>query len=191
MALNIGNTSGSLYILRHGRTDWNAQRRLQGRTDIELNKEGEEMALEKGRERQFSFDICFSSPLKRAVRTAELYLTGSQTPILTDDRLCEMSFGQYEGMTVDDNFDKLPISVFFRDPLSYRADRGAESVEELFSRTRAFIDEEILPRLKASENILIVGHGAMNCAIISQFRGYEIKDMWKEFPQNCQLLRLV
>ena len=191
MALNIGNTSGSLYILRHGRTDWNAQRRLQGRTDIELNKEGEEMALEKGRERQFSFDICFSSPLKRAVRTAELYLTGSQTPILTDDRLCEMSFGQYEGMTVDDNFDKLPISVFFSDPLSYRADRGAESVEELFSRTRAFIDEEILPRLKASENILIVGHGAMNCAIISQFRGYEIKDMRKEFPQNCQLLRLV
>lgn len=111
---------------------------------------GEEMALEKGRERQFSFDICFSSPLKRAVRTAELYLTGSQTPILTDDRLCEMSFGQYEGMTVDDNFDKLPISVFFSDPLSYRADRGAESVEELFqepellSMRKFFQDSKLL-----------------------------------------------
>lgn len=108
------------------------------------------MALEKGRERQFSFDICFSSPLKRAVRTAELYLTGSQTPILTDDRLCEMSFGQYEGMTVDDNFDKLPISVFFSDPLSYRADRGAESVEELFqepellSMRKFFQDSKLL-----------------------------------------------
>ena len=60
-----------LYVLRHGKTDWNEQKRLQGRTDIPLNDEGRDMA-DKAREeyRDIHFDVCYCSPLSRARDTA-------------------------------------------------------------------------------------------------------------------------
>ena len=66
-----------LYIMRHGRTDWNVRHKLQGRTDIPLNEEGRRMA-EKAREeyRDVPLDICFCSPLIRARETAEIVLRG-------------------------------------------------------------------------------------------------------------------
>ena len=87
-----------LYIIRHGRTDWNDRHKLQGRTDMPLNEEGRRMA-EEAREayRDVHFDVCFCSPLIRAKETAEILLRGRDVPIQYDDRLMEMSFGSYEG----------------------------------------------------------------------------------------------
>ena len=64
-----------LYIIRHGKTDWNVRHKMQGRTDIPLNEEGRQMA-EAAREeyRDVHFDICFCSPLIRARETAEILL---------------------------------------------------------------------------------------------------------------------
>ena len=64
-----------LYIMRHGKTDWNARHLLQGHTDIPLNEEGRKMA-EDAREkyRDLHFDLCYCSPLSRAWETAELFL---------------------------------------------------------------------------------------------------------------------
>ena len=79
-----------LYIMRHGRTDWNDAYKLQGRTDIPLNDAGRRMAQEAAqRYREVSFDVCFCSPLIRARETAEIFLKGRDTPILFDDRLKE------------------------------------------------------------------------------------------------------
>ena len=87
-----------LYIMRHGQTDWNKVHRLQGSTDIPLNDEGRRMALEAGKKyKDLHIDVCYCSPLKRAQETAELVLKGRDIPIITDDRLREMSFGLCEG----------------------------------------------------------------------------------------------
>ena len=87
-----------LYIMRHGKTEWNELHKLQGRTDIPLNENGRKMAREAGkRYREIHFDICYCSPLIRAKETAELVLEGRIVPIVTDDRLMEMCFGEYEG----------------------------------------------------------------------------------------------
>ena len=60
-----------LYIMRHGKTDWNAMRKLQGRTDIPLNEEGRQMAEHARTEYAvIHFDICYCSPLIRAKETA-------------------------------------------------------------------------------------------------------------------------
>ena len=76
-----------LYIMRHGKTDWNADRRLQGSEDIPLNEEGRQMARDARKKYgDLRFDICYCSPLQRAQETAEIFLEGSGTPILTDDR---------------------------------------------------------------------------------------------------------
>lgn len=89
-----------LYIMRHGKTDWNAKHKLQGRTDIPLNEEGIQMAEQaKEKYKDVNFDICYCSPLVRAKQTAEIVLEGRNIPIVYDDRLMEMCFGVYEVVT--------------------------------------------------------------------------------------------
>ena len=106
-----------LYIMRHGKTDWNTLGKLQGRTDIPLNDEGRAMA-EKARTeyRDVHFDVCYCSPLSRAKETAEIFLKGREIPILPDDRLVEMGFGRYEGMEGVSTDPDCPISVLFQEP---------------------------------------------------------------------------
>ena len=91
----------SLYVIRHGKTDWNEIKRIQGSTDTSLNDEGIGMARKAHDEYEgVRFDICFCSPLKRARQTAELLLEGRDIPIEYDDRLRELSFGEFEGVDI-------------------------------------------------------------------------------------------
>lgn len=180
-----------LYIIRHGKTDWNEERRMQGRTDIPLNENGRQMAREAAKEYGYiNFDICYSSPLKRARETAEILLEGRNIPIIADDRLLEMGFGEYEGTGKDDRPEDSPITDFFEAPEKYQADKGAETFEELFRRTGDFLENVVKPLLKDGKDILIVGHGAMNSAIISQVKNFELKDFWTYPIKNCELIRL-
>ena len=169
-----------LYIIRHGKTDWNNERKLQGRTDIPLNEEGIEMARRARDEyRNVSFDICYCSPLKRARQTADILLEGRDIPIITDDRLLEMSFGIYEGMANGYDDPDLYVSRLFRDPAGFTERlEGGESLDDLFERTGDFLESIVKPLLSQNKNVLIVGHGAMNSSIVSRIRGMERKDFW-------------
>lgn len=180
-----------LYIIRHGQTEWNALHKLQGRTDIPLNDNGRRMAKEAGeRYKNIHIDICYSSPLIRAVETAKIFLRDRDIPVITDDRLMEMSFGIYEG--VADSFDipNCPINACFNDPVNYKAVEGGESFDELYARTGSFIKEIVKPLSDDGKDILIVGHGAMNCSIIAQLRGIPLEDFWSNLPGNCELVKL-
>jgi probable phosphoglycerate mutase len=182
-----------LYIIRHGRTDWNDRHKLQGRTDIPLNTQGRLMA-EKAREEYLDvpLDLCFSSPLIRAKETADILLRGRNIPILTDDRLREMSFGDFEGQENTFDLPDCPINVLFKAPEKYTASvGGAETFEELFARTGSFLREVIDPLMKQQKNVLIVGHGAMNLSIISQIRHLPIDQFWSTGIENCKILRLI
>ena len=182
-----------LYIMRHGRTDWNVRHKLQGHTDIPLNEEGRRMAEKAGEEtRDIPLDLCFSSPLKRARETAEIVLRGRDVPIRTDDRLKEMSFGEYEGFENSFSFPDCPINVIFRNPEAYTESiGGAETFDELFARTGEFLREVIDPLMEEGKNVLIVGHGAMNLSIISQVRGLPISEFWTPEMRNCKMIRLI
>ena len=109
-----------LYIMRHGRTDWNVRHKLQGRTDIPLNDEGRMMAAEAGEKyADIHFDECYSSPLARAKETAEIFLKGRGVPVYTDDRLVEMGFGIYEGIENSFAIKDCPINSLFKNPEDY------------------------------------------------------------------------
>ena len=163
-----------LYIMRHGRTDWNVRHKLQGRTDIPLNDEGRMMAAEAGKQySDIHFDICYSSPL------------------FTDDRLVEMGFGVYEGIENSFAIDDCPINTLFKKPEKYVTVEGGESFEELFARTGEFIDNVVMPQVNSGKDILIVGHGAMNCSIIAKFRGTPLDKFWDGMTDNCQVVRLI
>lgn len=181
-----------LYIMRHGKTDWNALHKLQGRTDIPLNEEGRMMARKAAEEYgNLHFDICYSSPLVRAKETAEIFFADKNVPIYTDERLQEMSFGIYEGIENSFSIKDCPINVLFKKPEKYCVVEGGESFEALFERTGAFVDEVIIPELEQGKDILIVGHGAMNCSIIAKFKGTPLDRFWDGMTGNCQLIKIL
>ena len=180
-----------LYIMRHGKTEWNEMKKLQGRTDIPLNEEGRSMARQVQEEcAQIGFDICYTSPLLRARETAEIALEGLGVPIIEDDRLKEMSFGVYEGCTNYFEGTGQPINVLFQKPEEYVAVEGGETLEQLYSRTGEFLEQVIKPEIIANKKILIVGHGAMNCSIISQIRNIPLDKFWDVGIPNCKLIEL-
>ncbi|MBR3629334.1 MAG: histidine phosphatase family protein [Oscillospiraceae bacterium] len=181
-----------LYIMRHGTTDWNVLHKLQGRTDIPLNAEGKALAEQAAREYSgVHFDICYCSPLSRARETAEIVLRGREVPILTDDRLTEMCFGICEGTQSCFTQTESPVKTLFFHPEQYtNPPEGAESLEELFARTGAFLREVAEPALAAGKDVLIVGHGAMNSSIISQIRKLPLSEFWSAGIENCKLMRL-
>ncbi len=180
-----------LYVMRHGKTDWNLKHKLQGKTDIPLNDMGRQMAREASEKyKDVHFDICYCSPLIRARETAELLLEGRDVPVIIDDRLSEMGFGIYEG--IENVFDKpeCPVRVLFFEPSEYKAVGGAESLEELIARTSEFLNDTALPLVNSGKDVLIVGHGAMNSALIGQVRHIPLKDFWVEGIENCRLIKL-
>ncbi len=182
-----------LYIMRHGRTDWNDLHKMQGRTDIPRNDCGREMA-EKAREeyKDVNFDICYCSPLSRARETAEILLKGRDIPIIYDDRLLEMSFGIYEGTANSFKIPGCPINVLFQTPEKYTAPvEGAESFDELFARTGDFLRNTAKPLVNDGKDVLIIGHGAMNSSIVCQVMGLPIEKFWSQGIENCKLMKLM
>jgi probable phosphoglycerate mutase len=181
-----------LYIMRHGKTDWNAAHKLQGRTDIPLNDEGRRMAAEAARTyAAIPLDLCYCSPLSRAKETAEIFLRGRDIPIVPDERLCEMSFGIYEGTEHASHLPDSPIAPLFNEPQNYLVPvEGGESFEALFARTGQFLCEVVEPQLRQGKNILIIGHGAMNASIIGRIRNIPLERFWSAGLDQCQMVRL-
>lgn len=181
-----------LYIMRHGKTDWNSMHKLQGRTDISLNEDGRAMALNAQEEyKNVPIDICYCSPLIRAVETAKLVLKDRNIPIVLDERLVEMSFGEYEGIENSFQIPNCPINILFKEPEKYiESVGGAETFAELFARTGEFLKEIIEPQLQEGKNILIVGHGAMNASIICQRKNIPIEKFWSTGLEQCKMLEL-
>lgn len=181
-----------IYILRHGKTEWNKRKKLQGRTDIPLCDEGRVMAAEAAEKyADVHFDVCYCSPLVRARETAEIILKGRDVPIIVDDRLKEMAFGVYEGIERSFETPDCPINVLFNDLENYIAAPDAgESLNELFARTKSFIDEVIMPLREAGKDVLIVGHGALNSCMLTQAKGLPRKDFWSHGIVQCTLMPL-
>lgn len=112
-----------LYLVRHGETDWNKVKKIQGQVDIPLNQFGKHLAEETAEGlHDIPFDLCISSPLSRAYETARIILEGRDVPIITDARIGEMAFGEYEGKCCARDHWELPedFQKFFDDPVGFR-----------------------------------------------------------------------
>ncbi|MBB5265661.1 putative phosphoglycerate mutase [Catenibacillus scindens] len=182
-----------LYILRHGQTTWNAARRIQGSTDIELNEKGRQAARNTGKaweDMGLHFDAVYSSPLKRAYETACLASAYTGLEVHRDKRLRELCFGVLEGEDVthinDPGTDPLH-GCFFEHPERYQRPEGGESLEELCARVQSFL-EDLMKKYTHGERILVAGHGAMNKAIMRVLKKTPLKDFWSGgFLKNCSV----
>lgn len=184
-----------LYLIRHGETEWNTLRKLQGRSDIELNQVGIQLAEITAKALvHIPFHMAYSSPLKRAFQTAEIIVTGRDIPLITDERLQEVSFGAYEGLGCSKANYEIPdpeFEYFFQAPEKYVAKNGAESIEDLCRRTGEFLKEITTNPSLEDKNILISTHGAALKGLLNYVTKAEKKDFWgKGVHRNCAVTEL-
>ena len=178
-----------LYMVRHGETDWNKERRIQGQVDIPLNEFGRKLARKTARGLDnIQFDICYSSPLERAKETARLILNDKETPILTDVRIMEMAFGDYEGGCCSKSGWNLPkeFQCFFHDPEHYKPAPGGESFIDVKKRTGEFLKELSEKKQYKESNILITTHGAALAGLLNNIKNEPVSKYWGTgVHKNC------
>jgi broad specificity phosphatase PhoE len=172
----------TLYFIRHGETDWNAEGRLQGQRDIPLNDLGRVQAAEAGVILRSLHPIpedldWWVSPLARTRETAERArdAIGLHPPYYkTDDRLKELTFGRWEGMTWKDvrRSDAGAAAGRERDKWNAVPPEG-ESYAMLTERVRGF-----LPMLR--QDSVLVSHGGVARVLMAMIGGYAEKRAAKE-----------
>ena len=178
-----------IYIVRHGLTEWNKLKKLQGAADVPLAKEGILLAEKTGEAlKDVKFDICFTSPLSRARQTAECVLGDRNVPIIPDKRIQEINFGDLEGGCVRDaegNYIDPQVEMFFRDPVNFKRPENGEDIFDVIARTKDFWEEKTSDPSLTDKTVLVASHG---CAVraLPQNIYHDPENFWHGcVPPNC------
>ncbi len=162
------NKLTKFYLVRHGQTDWNKKRIIQGQTDTTLNPEGEEQArIIAEKFKTLELDLAFSSDLLRAKRTAEIIALEHQLAVQTTEQLRERRFGSLEGQPSEllITHAKLMLALSEEQRKKIRITPDSESDDEFAWRIITFLRETAIAY--PGENILATTHsGVLRILII-------------------------
>ena len=189
----------TIYIVRHGETDNNKERVLQGRSNLPLNEVGikqAEKVKEYFAEKDIQFDKVYSSPLIRAIKTAQI-ITGSTqvgsdatdnsadaVPFVLDDHLLEMDYGPYEGCSL---LDPPPeIIEFFSDFVNNSTPEGMENLSDLVARMGRFMESL---KKEGDQTILISTHAIAMKGILEHLTPESHGAYWNKHIANCAVYR--
>lgn len=148
-------------LVRHGETDWNAARRLQGHTDIDLNTRGLAQAKQMARALKrinLQFDILYTSDLQRAVKTAKAIEELFETSAIRNTTLRERHLGALQGLTTDEAPVREPD--LWKSHLSRNITENllnGESIQQFAERIRAALEQIRVNH--SGKTILLVSHG--------------------------------
>jgi uncharacterized phosphatase len=153
-----------LCLIRHGETNWNKEGKLQGREDIVLNTYGEKQALYSGQYfKQMNWNVLISSPLKRALKTAEIikdHLNFDEIVVM--EEFIERDYGEISGLTKEEGTMKYPNGIVpsqeSREQLTFRSMKGIGKVRDSF----------------INQNVIIVTHGGVINSILSKLSNGKI-----------------
>lgn len=179
-----------VYLIRHGETDYNKQRKLQGQCDIELNEYGRELAKVTAEAlKEVPFDVAYTSPLKRAKETAQIIIGDRTVPVIEEARIQEISFGEYEGLCCQGENFNIPdksFRNFFDAPEKYNIPPKGESFERIIERTGQFWRELVSMEDYEDKTILISTHGCALKAILANINPVQIEQFWGTgVHKNC------
>lgn len=183
--------------VRHGRTSWNAEGKIQGQTDIPLNEEGRAQAYklaERLAQDEQRWDAVISSDLGRASETGRVIAERLGIPLLhADERLRERGFGEIEGTTEAERLERWGAA--WRTTYD-----GQESDAEVTARGMAFISD--MQTIHASRKLLVVTHGSFLSQMLHSLcenlddsyignMSYSILELreggWRSLLHNCSL----
>ena len=170
-AEQIGKDSSmTLYFIRHGETEWNVKKKIQGKTDIPLNENGVRQAealadkLLKKREKDgFHVVRAYTSPQLRAAKTAQIAADALGIPCVEETGLREMDLGEWEGTNWDYIEEHYGDTYhYWNTHRRYTNTPQGESYNEVLARTLDAL-EDILEH--ETENVLVVTHSAVLMAL--------------------------
>lgn len=159
----------TLYLVRHGQTDWNLEKRFQANADSPLNETGRgqaQRARDELRRRNVTFTAARSSPLVRATETIEIILQGTATSWVSEPRLRELGLGDFEGcleselqFRLGDDFEhwreqRFTVPAPNGETLSAACERSHHALRDLMHEA-------------PTGNLLVVAHQAINMALAS------------------------
>jgi len=171
----------NLYVVRHGQTDWNIQGLIQGATDIDLNSTGIKQAQETANLlKNINLSAIYCSPLKRTIDTASTINKYHNLNIITDKRIIERNFGNFEGTNLLKNkYDYWDYSLNLDS-------NNVETIHLLFNRVRNFLLDIYETYKNTDSNILLVTHGGTSIAITAIINNIST-DLFSLGMKNCEV----
>ena len=182
-----------IFVTRHGQTNWNAEERIQGQQDIELNETGIEQAtVTRDSIKNEKIDLIICSPLKRARKTADIINEELNVSIIEDKRLMERFFGDSEGLTKNEIRNIAIDHPEIIDVWNYKRNvnyNGMETMQDFCNRIKEFLDD--LKENYYDKTVLLVTHGGvfvpMYC-FVSDSSVEELKDRKHlKSLKNCEI----
>jgi 2,3-bisphosphoglycerate-dependent phosphoglycerate mutase len=193
-ARSAGSVGGTLILLRHGESEWNRTRRFTGWADVDLSATGEAEAARAGRllrHHGYGFDRCFTSVLRRAIRSSEIVLRAmdlTDVPVEHTWRLNERHYGGLQGLDLRGAVRRFGVLRVLRTrrQLGYRppplvwggardsdlppeAAPDAESLADVRARLAPFWREHLAPELARGRRVLVVSHHHTIRALLGLF----------------------
>ena len=173
-----------IYLIRHGLTEYNAQRRYQGRSDLPLSESGRKALLSSGK----TPDTVYVSPLRRARETASVLFPASEQFVLPD--LTEMDFGIFEGRTADE-MEADPVCgpayrAWVEGMCTGRCPGGEDLAGFVKRSVRGFLQAAELSH--GAENMYIVAHGGTQMALMKALGPEKEKYYEWQTPAGCGLV---
>lgn len=150
-----------VFLIRHGETEWNKLGKFQGSTDIDLSKEGILQAKRVSKRFNGNFDYIYTSPLKRALKTARIISNKEGIEPIVAEGLTEINFGDWEGLTIKEIKNNFPeeFNNWRNDDVEAPLCGGDLSIKKASIRAKNAV-EEIVERHKGKK-IIIVAHGGI------------------------------
>ena len=160
--------SGTVVLVRHGQSEWNAKNLFTGWRDPDLTEQGHEEARQAGRtlaKEGFRFDIAFTSVLQRAEKTCRHILDGvgqSDLETIRDEALNERNYGDLAGLDKDDareRWGEEQVHIWRRSYATPPPGEEGESLRDTGARVWPYWMREILPRVLRGQTVLVAAHG--------------------------------
>ncbi len=173
-----------IILARHGETEWNVEEVFRGRIDIELNQTGVKQA-ELLAEYLGGLKVAavYSSPLKRALKTAEVIARRHKLEVETSPGLIDCDFGKWQGLHLPEvkrRYKKL-YAQWANNPQLVKIPDG-ESLDEVRDRALAVVDEAVA---KHEGIIVLVSHRVVNKVLICALLGLDNSHFWNIRQDNC------
>ncbi len=175
----------TLILVRHGQTDWNLERRYQGKTDIPLNGNGRRQAAHVAEQlRNAGLAAVYSSALGRAYVTASAIAAAHGLVAIKDARLNEIDQGEWEGLRHDEIAKRYAecLRCWEEDPTS-TCPPGGESLAVVRERVLSFLKE--LTKKHPDGSVCVVGHKVTNATIKSEILGLPIGQLMRQEPLHA------
>ncbi|WP_201305459.1 histidine phosphatase family protein [Paenibacillus puerhi] len=169
----------TIYLVRHGQTEWNVEQRLQGHQDSPLTELGINQARWLGEALQNEpLDAIFASTSQRACRTAELIRGARDIAIIPNESLKEINMGVWEGRTQSEAKEQHAeqFDYFWNDPELFRVE-GSETFGDVSQRGVDLLNQILVEW--QGKSVLLVTHTVVVKLLMAYFEGRPLKQLWE------------